>query len=759
MKTLHHFLSDKNAIILLLILAFIFYWPFFLLGKIPVPADTIVGMYHPWRDQVWNGYETGVPVKNFLITDPVRQQYVWRKLAVDQMKRGSLPLWNPYSFSGTPLLANIQSAPFYPLNILFAVFSFPVSWGILITLQTVLASLFLYLYLRHIRLGVIASLFGSLSFGFSGFTISWLEWNTIIHVALWLPLLLLAVEKLIKKITIFWILIFVGATISQILAGHVQTLFYSQIIIHLYIAGKLFGGIITSSISKRNLSKLFVLFALSDLVAVLITSIAWIPAVQFILLSARSFDQGSFLREGWFIPWQNLIQFLIPDFFGHPSTLNYFGVWNYGEFIGFIGIIPLLFALFSLVFLPNRKVFFFGSLLFLSLLFALPTPVAYLPYLRSIPFLSSSQPTRLLFIMDFSLSILAAYGIQEFLYSKYRHRIQWILLTIVVLFGIVMGIVYVFPHSISGFTDNQIRIARHNSILPLGIFIVSSLIILAIKNGRLLKVGIFFLLLLTVFDLFRFGWKFIPFTSREWLFPKTAGTELIISSSDYGRIQAVDRRIFPPNFTDAYHIYDVSGYDPLYLLRYGQFVASWERKAPDIGKAAFNRILTPQNYDHFIANLLGVEYILSLKELPRINGDLIFHKGETFVYKNKAAFPRAFLVYSVIQAGNAQDAIEKLYQFQDKLREVAIVEKDINLSGKSDNQGKDPVIEVYEENYIKINVRSQSLGLLILSDTYYPTWKVYVDGVQQELLRADFVLRAVSVPEGNHIVEFRNFLL
>src|SRR3989344_1754572 len=123
-----------------------YFYPFLLQGKIPIPADTIVGLYHPWRDTVWDGFTAGVPYKNYLITDPVRQQYVWRKLAIEELKKGNLPSWNPYSFSGTPLAANFQTAAFYPLNLLFFIFPFQTAWGILIVLQLLIGGLALYFF-------------------------------------------------------------------------------------------------------------------------------------------------------------------------------------------------------------------------------------------------------------------------------------------------------------------------------------------------------------------------------------------------------------------------------------------------------------------------------------------------------------------------------------------------------------------------------------------------------------------------------------
>src|SRR5690348_1001526 len=103
----------------------VFFRQFFLQNLLPIPADTIVGLYNPYRDLYAKNYPRGIPFKNFLITDPVRQQYPWRLESVLQEKMGQLPLWNPYQFAGSPLLANQQSAAFFPFNLLLFVLPFP----------------------------------------------------------------------------------------------------------------------------------------------------------------------------------------------------------------------------------------------------------------------------------------------------------------------------------------------------------------------------------------------------------------------------------------------------------------------------------------------------------------------------------------------------------------------------------------------------------------------------------------------------------
>src|ERR1700733_4097846 len=153
---------------LLLIILF-FYHSFLLQGKLPIPSDTIVGLYHPFRDLYAKQYPNGIPYKNYLITDPVRQQYPWRFLAVSLEKMGQLPLWNPYSFAGTPLFANFQTAAFNPLNIILFILPFSLAWSLLILLQQILAGIFMYWYLSNLILRYLSRFLGAFVFTFCGF--------------------------------------------------------------------------------------------------------------------------------------------------------------------------------------------------------------------------------------------------------------------------------------------------------------------------------------------------------------------------------------------------------------------------------------------------------------------------------------------------------------------------------------------------------------------------------------------------------------
>ncbi|HEY4876451.1 MAG TPA: YfhO family protein, partial [Puia sp.] len=538
-------------------------------GKLPIPSDTIVGLYHPFRDLYAKEYPNGIPYKNFLITDPVRQQYPWRFLAVSLEKAGQLPLWNPYSFGGTPLMANFQTAAFYPLNILLFIFPFSLGWGLLILSEQILAGIFMYWYLSNLRLNYSARFLGSLVYAFCGFMIAWLEWGTLDSVAVWLPLILLSIDKIFTsfisfeklknknqiKIFYIWPIILILVLTFSFFAGHLQPFFYLSVVSVCYFFAR------WVQFGKSN--KTFFIFVLLGVCFLLLTAIQWIPTAQFIFQSARNADQlNSWQQPGWFIPWQNLIQFVAPDFFGNPTTLNYWGIWNYGEFIGYVGIFPLIMAIFALFYRHDKKTFFFGTFFFLSLIFSLPTIFAKIPYIFQFPFFATSQPTRLLFLTDFSLSILSAFGLDFYITSEKKKKILYPVILIFIIFAGLWFFVF-SGYKALHISPDSISISRHNLFLPTGFLILITVLLAGsvfIKKKKISFILILILLLISVIDLFRFADKFIPFTSENYLFPSTAALSYLQNQKGQFRIMETDSEILPPNFSVMYHLQSLDGY-------------------------------------------------------------------------------------------------------------------------------------------------------------------------------------------------------
>ncbi len=519
----------RNLLFPLIIVAIcaIFFYPTLLSGKLPAPTDTLIGLYHPWLDQAATTNPSGVPFKNFLITDPIRQQIPWRKLVIDDLKNGTFPLWNPYNFSGTSLLANIQAGVWYPMNIVFLFMPFSVAWTILILIQPYLAALFLYLYLRNNKILPAVSAFAGVVWAFCGFNIAWLTWGTIVQTALWVPLILLSIDKILgsnnKKAKILWTALFSTSTAFALFAGHLQVALY------IFVFAGAYGFFeIWNMTKRRNLGWLVVAVA----AAVAVSSVQWIPTMRLIYHSSRIIDVSAWLKDGWFLPWQNLIQFIAPDFFGNPATLNYTGIWNYGEFIGYIGILPLLLALYAIVTRRDRLTRFFALCAGIVFLFLLPTPLAKLPYQFHLPILSSLQPTRLMVLVDLCLIILAGLGLDAYLKKPNKKIIFGI-----VFIGIVLAGLWFYVLRIP-----DMGVAKRNLILPSALWAVSSSILLLIFviKKRWNTLFTFLIIAVTMFDLFRFGWKFTPFTPAEFFFPTTKAISFLQGQKRPFRVMSLD---------------------------------------------------------------------------------------------------------------------------------------------------------------------------------------------------------------------------
>lgn len=130
------------------------------------------------------------------------------------------------------------------------------------------------------------------------------------------------------------------------------------------------------------------------------------------------------------------------------------------------------------------------------------------------------------------------------------------------------------------------------------------------------------------------------------------------------------------------------------------------------------------------------------------------------VTENTNVFPRAFLVnmFSTVDYDKAQDFLLNNTDFD--LRHNVVLER--KLPSDEINSLKSSVLDdkstasitSYSANDVKISVQSKGSAFLLLTDTYYPGWKAYVDGKESVIYRADGLVRAVFVPAGNHIVEF-----
>ena len=171
-----------------------------------------------------------------------------------------------------------------------------------------------------------------------------------------------------------------------------------------------------------------------------------------------------------------------------------------------------------------------------------------------------------------------------------------------------------------------------------------------------------------------------------------------------------------------------------------------------------------EKLDSPIVDLLNVRYILTRPEdVPRLAAIPKFRHIASLsgneLFENTSVFPRFFLVHQTRAVGSLQGARDLILRHEVDLRQTAIVDQPMELASGA---GSDEVKTMsYEPNAIELSAQTSRGGLLVLSETYYPGWKAWLDDRPTQIYSTDIALRGVIVPAGAHRVrmEFRPLVL
>jgi hypothetical protein len=128
--------------------------------------------------------------------------------------------------------------------------------------------------------------------------------------------------------------------------------------------------------------------------------------------------------------------------------------------------------------------------------------------------------------------------------------------------------------------------------------------------------------------------------------------------------------------------------------------------------------------------------------------------GGVRVWENPATLQRAFLV-GAVQRSTPRTALQTLLSDAfDPLR-IAVVEEEPTVALPSEPNGQfrgTATLKRYSDSEMEIRTQSASPSLLVISDTWYPGWRAWVNGREVPLMRADYALRGVALPAGSHDV-------
>ncbi len=240
--------------------------------------------------------------------------------------------------------------------------------------------------------------------------------------------------------------------------------------------------------------------------------------------------------------------------------------------------------------------------------------------------------------------------------------------------------------------------------------------------------------------------KSIEMTTRQ----KSPADEYILQdqSLDY-RVLNLASNTFNENNTSYWHK-SIGGYHAAKLRRYQEIIdyhINQEMNAlrKDVSQAGGNmEQVSPQNFP--VLNMLNTKYFI----FPGAD-------NRTIPVENPYAFGNAWFVDKVEYVDNANEEIEGLDQVN--LQETALVDTKFKKELNGVERGyKDSLssitLESYEPNKLTYKTRSAKDAVAVFSEIYYPGWEVTVDGKSVPHGRADYILRIMNIPAGEHTVEF-----
>ena len=762
---------DKRNVYVILafvLLSLFIFRDYSLKNFVPFPANLLVALYEPWASYEWEGYPNGPPTRG-LGADNLRIFYPLRKLGIEQVRAGEWPIWNPYNFAGNTLLATYQTAVFHPLSFLFLILPQIDAWSVIIILSPILAGIFMYIFLREISLSRKASFFGSLTFAFSGFMIVWYEESFMsVYSSLFLPLILYAIERMLKKITAFnFLLLTLGLALS-IFSGWFQ--------MTLYVWFFAFAWFMYRWLTSQRDKRLIMITLTGYILAFLISTVHLLPSIEAYLYSARGTTDAKFLFDIYLQPIQHLISYLVPDFFGNPAAYNYFGSHGfYHEKMLFIGIPAFIFALYALLIKKRENYEMFYKIAWfvtLSLGFALPTTWVILYHLK-LPFLSTIVPSRIFILATVCSSILAAFGFDKYMNNPEKKKIITILIILSIIFIALwafVGYQFIFV------AKSQFATVGLRNLIVASIFFVvtSTIVLLGVRKG-LRRYTFATIIFISIISIAYFANKYLYFSDRKMLFPQTPVLEKIqmLTAAQSERFWSYGKGYIDRNFATYYRIFSADGYDSFFIGRYGELIFAAENNGYFTTQISRADVKLPQTHEFkgILANpyrerllsLLGVRYIVAskkdkddpLKDRERDNDlELIWEDDFFGIYEYKKALPRAFLVSGYTVETHNQSIFDKIFNRDfDLSQDIILEEEPLGFERSNDKEG-DAKIIAYKPNSVAIKTNAKSDKLLFLSDNYFPGWKAYIDDAETRIYRANYSFRAAVVPKGLHSVTF-----
>jgi hypothetical protein len=657
------------------------------------------------------------------------------------------PLWSSYGLSGQPLAANQLAMLFYPPMLLLLLEPTGWAFSLFYALHLAWAGLGTYWLVRGLGRRPESALLAALIFALSGKLVAHtaIGHASLVAAVAWVPWAFAFLHRALARSDQMGVSPRIAFALLAGVALAAQTTTHSYALIYTAYGLLVYAGLYLALAQGSAASRMRAAWRkmptliLIPITAILLGAIQLLPLLEMIPHSNRalSLTEATFLSIS---PAQTLASILFPlPTMGHEWTI-------------YPGLLTLGLAAASWFARRERPVLIFAILVAVGVILALGdyTPLYRLAY-RLLPGLGWMRtPGRLWFFVTLGLAILAAYGLEEW-QSLWRHPMRGQIRLIVVAAAILAPAL-----SIGAMVTLD---QNGRGIWGLGAFgLLSGALLLWALRRRPASLFAMLAALLIALDLLSVGFSLLRFVREAEIAAQGRGAaEWLAGQSGTFRVYSPSYSLPQPAAIQA-DLQQIDGVDAVHLADYDRFMAL----AGGYGDPAFSVTIPPfsegASLDQAHRNtppnlallgLLNGRYLVTAfpLELPGLIQQ--WRQGETRIYENELALPRAFVVFQT-EPVTHKDVWDKLDTL-DPTR-IALVESDRRLDGPS--EPSPARIMEYSPNRVVVDTDLEAPGLLVLSEIWYPGWQAHDNGNQTPILRSDAVLRSVYLDAGSHTIEF-----
>ena len=656
-------------------------------------------------------------------------------------QHGQIPLWRSLIMGGAPFVGNPLSALFYPPNWLFLVLPVTLTFHLLIGLHLFAAGALLYGLARWgYRCSPLAASVSGLGYMLTPKLIAHLGAG---HVGLsqafaWLPLTLWLLRGAVDRKSgarAAWC----GAALAMMFFADPRVAFYDALLLGGYALYRLIETWLSAG--WRAALGLALRLLLVPLLFVSIGAVQMVPTLELMSATSRA---GLTLDEAGrdSLPWRYLIGYLLADRGG------------YHEWMTYLGLAPLGLALWGLYQSQVGERWFWAGLALVCLVFSLGThaPLYGLLY-RLLPGLSWLRvPPRVLLLLALAANLLAALGVESLFGRASLPR--WTTL------GAFAGLLLC-----AGLGSGFLLLLGERTPAALVSFAAfgTCLMVTPLLMGwsavpRVLPKGI--LIAALSLDLWSVGRSLWVLRPEAEVFAEGA------EAAAYLEGQEGQFRVYSPSYSIAQHVgarygvEQIDGVDPSQL----RWVTEFVRQAGGYAVGGYGVTIPyfPDGSDVRMAwrdavpdaALLGVlngRFMVAEYPLDAPALSFVAQAGSSMIYENERVLPRAFAVTYVETVADWHVAQARLAAGFDPAS-GALVEGGAALDGP---RGHTPAkVRSFTPNRLVVQATTTRPALLVLSEVWYPGWRVAVDGVPQPAYRVDGIVRGVYLDPGTHRVEW-----